>query len=255
MIVVENLSFAYDKKEVLHNISFEAKGGELLCILGPNGVGKSTLFKCMLGLLPRYEGTITLDQTNIRDMKPSERAEHVAYIPQAANPAFAYSVIDMVMMGTSVRMSGFKSPGKKEKAIALEALDKMGIEDLASRDYTKLSGGEQQMVLIARALSQGAKTLIMDEPTSSLDYGNQMKVQNRLKELTSKGYTVIQSTHNPEQTYFFADRIVCLKDGSIYSQGNPQTVMTEKMIEDLYRIKVAMVSTDNDRVRFFELKE
>ena len=169
MMKVSGLCFSYGSKEVLHNISFEAVSGELLCVLGHNGAGKTTLFRCMLGLLKPENGSVSIDGADITAMKPAERARCIAYIPQAARPVFAYSVIDMVLMGMTPRLDrGHLNPGSEERKTAIRILDQMGIADLAERDYTKLSGGEQQLVLIARALAQGAETLIMDEPTSSL---------------------------------------------------------------------------------------
>lgn len=255
MIKVEHLSFSYGQHKVLKDISFNTNDGELLCILGCNGAGKSTLFKCILGILKKYEGTITLDGQDMAELKPKEKARLVAYIPQATNPAFAYSVMDMVLMGTTANMGGLSNPGEKEREVALAALRRMGIEHLESRDYTRISGGEQQLTLIARAIAQGAKYLIMDEPTSSLDYGNQLRVQQQLKLLAREGYTIIESTHNPEQTYMFADRIICIKDGMIYSNGIPSEVMDEKMIKDLYGVEVNLLTTVDQRVRFFELCE
>ena len=170
-------------------------------------------------------------------------------------PAFAYNVIDMVLMGTTSLMNGVGSPGADEHRMATEALAKMGIEHLAGRDYTKISGGEQQMVLIARALAQGARILVMDEPTSSLDYGNQMRVQKQLRQLASEGYTIIQSSHNPEQTYVFADRIICIKDGVVHREGKPDEVMDEQLIRDMYNIDVEMIESEDHKVRFFELKD
>ena len=256
MIKVSGLSFSYGSKEVLHDISFEAVPGELLCVLGHNGAGKTTLFRCMLGLLKAGSGSVLIDGTDIESMKPAERARSVAYIPQAARPVFAYSVIDMVLMGMTPRLDkGRVNPGPEEKKTALSVLEQMGVTDLAERDYTKLSGGEQQLVLIARALAQGAKTLIMDEPTSSLDYGNQMKVQKRLSELASEGYTIVQSSHNPEQAYVFADRVVCIKDGEIFREGKPRDIMDEQLIKDLYSIDVEMISGGGDRARFFLIRE
>lgn len=255
MIKVEHLSFSYGQHKVLEDISFSTNDGELLCLLGCNGAGKSTLFKCILGILKKYEGTITLDGQDMAELKPREKARLVAYIPQATNPAFAYSVMDMVLMGTTANMSNLSNPGDKEREVAMVALKRMGIEHLAGRDYTRISGGEQQLVLIARAIAQGASYLIMDEPTSSLDYGNQLRVQQQLRLLAREGYTIIESTHNPEQTYMFADRIICIRDGRIYSNGRPSEVMDEKMIKDLYGVDVDMLTTRDHRVRFFELRD
>lgn len=255
MISVKDLSFSYDTHEVLNGISFDAQPGELLCILGQNGAGKSTLFKCMLGLLKGHSGSVVIDGKDISEMKPAEKASCVAYIPQAAHPAFSYSVLDMVLMGTNARLSGRISPGASEREIAMQALAKTGIEELADRNYSMISGGEQQLVIIARALAQGAQILIMDEPTSSLDYGNQMRVQKQLRQLVGEGYTIIQSSHNPEQAYTFSDRIICIKDGQVYKDGKPEDILDESLIRTLYGIEVEMMKSKDDRARFFALKQ
>lgn len=252
MMEVRDLRFSYGTNEVLRGISFDARHGELLCVLGHNGAGKTTLFRCMLGILQAQSGSVRIDGRDISLMKPAEKAGCVAYIPQAARPVFAYSVTDMVLMGMTAGLGkGRINPGDKELKKAYDVLGQMGIASLADRDYTKLSGGEQQLVLIARALAQGAGTLIMDEPTSSLDYGNQMRVQEQLRMLIADGYTVIQSSHNPEQAYMFADRIICIRDGSVYKEGRPAEILDEKLIKDLYDIDVKMISSDDDRARFF----
>lgn len=247
MISVRNLSFSYGSHRVLEDISFDASPGEMLCILGANGAGKSTLFKCILGLLKGYKGSVTVDGRPLEGMSAKEKALIIAYIPQATRPAFAYNVMDMVLMGTTARMQGMMSPGTDERALATEALRRVGIEHLAERDYTKISGGEQQLVLIARALAQGAKILIMDEPTSSLDYGNQVRTQQQLRGLVEEGYTIIQSTHNPEQTFSYADRVLCIKDGRVYAEGRPEDVMDEKLIKDIYGIDTKAIDVGNDR--------
>ncbi len=255
MISVKDLCFSYGSHEVLRNISFDAAPGEMLCILGRNGAGKSTLFKCMLGILKGYTGKVVIDGDDMSLLRPADKAKRVAYIPQATNPAFSYSVLDMVLMGTTSQIGGRMSPGRAEKEAAMQALAKIGISHLAGRGYSRLSGGEQQLVLIARALAQGAHVLIMDEPTSSLDYGNQMRVQKQLRQLISEGYTIIQSSHNPEQSYTFADRIICIRDGELYRQGRPQEILDEDLINKLYGIDVEMIRGHDDKARFFILKE
>ena len=166
---VEGLSFAYGAHEVLRDVTFSALDGQLLSVLGPNGVGKSTLFRCVLGLLEGYGGTISIDGTDTRPLSAREIAHRIAYIPQTHYPAFNYSVFDMVLMGTTHSMGAFAAPGAKQRRAAETALRRMEILHLAERSYMRLSGGEQQMVLIARALAQEAKILLMDEPTSALD--------------------------------------------------------------------------------------
>lgn len=255
MLEIRNLKFAYGDHKVLKDISFEAREGEMLCILGPNGAGKSTMFRCILGLLRGYEGEILIDGTEVSDLPARERASSMAYIPQTSKQAFSYTALDMVLMGASSALSAWRAPGARERKQALAALERLGILELAGRLYTNLSGGEQQLVLIARAIAQGAKTLIMDEPTSSLDYGNQMRVQQQLKSLADEGYLIVQSTHNPEQTYMFADRIIAIKDGTIISAGRPEDIMDEELVRELYGIEVSVVESVQGKARFFEIKE
>ena len=255
MLEIRNLKFAYGDYQVLKDISFEAREGEKLCILGPNGAGKSTMFRCILGLLRGYEGEILVDGSEVSDLPARERASRMAYIPQTSKQVFSYTALDMVLMGASSAQSAWRAPGARERKQALAALERLGILQLAGRLYTNLSGGEQQLVLIARAIAQGAKTLIMDEPTSSLDYGNQMRVEQQLKSLAEEGYLIVQSTHNPEQTYMFADRIIAIKDGKIISDGRPEDIMDEELIRELYGIDVSVVESVQGKARFFEMKE
>lgn len=255
MLEIRNLKFAYGDHKVLKDISFEAREGEMLCILGPNGAGKSTMFRCILGLLRGYEGEILIDGSEVSALPARERASRMAYIPQTSKQVFSYTALDMVLMGASSALSAWRAPGARERKKALAALERLGILELAGRLYTNLSGGEQQLVLIARAIAQGAKTLIMDEPTSSLDYGNQMRVQQQLKSLAEEGYLIVQSTHNPEQTYMFADRIIAIKDGTIISAGRPEKIMDKELIRQLYGIEVSVVESVQGKARFFEIKE
>ena len=164
---VQNLSFAYGEHRVLEDISFTLDRGEFLSVLGPNGVGKSTLFRCILGRLNGYGGTITCDGDDLRNMARREAARRMAYIPQIHTPTFSYTVLDTVLMGTARQLSAFAQPGKMQVEQAMAALERVGAGHLAQRDFNRLSGGEQQLVLLARALAQKAELLIMDEPTSA----------------------------------------------------------------------------------------
>lgn len=248
-IQIEHLSFHYGEREVLTDVSFTAREGELVSVLGPNGVGKSTLFRCMLGLLKPSAGTVKVQGQDISGMNLRELAQTIAYIPQAHHPAFGYTVLDMVLMGTSAHVSAFAAPGAKQLAVAQEALERLGLSDFAGRDFLRLSGGERQLVLIARALAQQSRTLVMDEPTANLDFGNQMRVLGHIRALADAGYTVIQSTHHPEQAYRFSHRILAMQDGRVLADGTPQEVMTAPLMEALYGIEADVVSLAGDRVR------
>lgn len=246
---VRNVSFSYGEQRVLEDISFRAETGQLVSVLGPNGVGKSTLFRCMLGLLKTYTGSIAVDGKDTRGMGARELARHVAYVPQSHYPAFNYTVLDMVLMGTSSRTAPFSPPRGKEIRAAMEALERLGIDGFAHRDYTHISGGERQLVLIARALAQNARVLMMDEPTANLDYGNQMRVMEQVRKLAGEGYTILQSTHNPDQAYLFSHRILAIQDGRVAADGVPAQVVDAGLIQTLYGIDVSVESFCEDRFR------
>lgn len=248
-VEVKNLRFSYGEREVLHDVSFKVEAGEFLSILGPNGVGKSTLFRCVLGLLRDYTGSITVEGRDARSLSIRESAKLIAYIPQSSHPAFNYSVRDIVLMGTTSGLGTFSTPKKEDVRRVDEALERTGISELAERCFHRISGGERQLALIARALVQRAPVLMLDEPTASLDFGNQLLVLNCARELAHEGYTVIQTTHNPEQSYMFSDRILALRGGEVLTEGKPGDVLTPDMMQRLYGVEVEVSSLFDDRVR------
>lgn len=249
MVEVKNLSFSYGERPVLSDISFRAEEGDLLSVLGSNGVGKSTLFRCMLGLLPGYSGQVLIAGQDIENLSARKLARLAAYIPQTSSPAFNYSVEDIVLMGCSSELGVFSSPGRAELARVDWALEKIGIAGLKKRCFHHLSGGERQLVIIARALAQNARVLMLDEPTASLDFGNQMLILSQIKALAAEGYTVIQTTHNPEQSYMFSDRILAIKDGRVLAQGSPRQVISQETLSLLYGADIRLSSLFGDRVR------
>ena len=240
-IEVRNVSFSYGDRPVLNGVSFGASEGEMLCVLGPNGVGKSTLFNCILGILKPQGGEILLEGRHAQEFTVRELAKKIAFVPQSHAPTFNYSVFDMVLMGTTAHVGGMSSPGASEVKLAEDALERVGITHLKKRGYMQISGGERQLSLIARALAQQASLVIMDEPTANLDYGNQLRILIRVKELVkSEKLTVIQSTHNPDHVFLFADRVLALIDGQVAALGTPEEAVTEKLIEALYGVKVRL---------------
>ncbi len=251
MIEVRELSFAYSGRQVLRDVSFEANEREFISILGSNGVGKSTLFKCMLNLLKDYSGTVTVDGRDTRTMSVRELARHIAYIPQMSASSFNYSVEDIVLMGTTSALGLVRAPGREETRRAEEAMERMGILALRKRCFHHISGGEKQLAIIARALAQNAKYLLLDEPSSALDFGNQLLILRQAKALTKEGYCVIQSTHDPEKAYMFSDRIIAMKNGSVLTQGTSSQVLTAENVRALYGIEVDENRILGDRVRVF----
>ncbi|MBQ6431670.1 MAG: ABC transporter ATP-binding protein [Oscillospiraceae bacterium] len=240
-LAVENLSFSYGAAEVLHDISFFLEAGEFVSVLGPNGVGKSTLFRCILGSLPDYEGIITVDGRDVRALSRRERAKAVAYIPQIHRPTFGYSVLDTVLMGLSRQVRAFSQPKKEHIALAEDALRRVGAEHLKERDFSRLSGGEQQLVLIARAIAQQSHILVMDEPTSSLDYGNQFRILDLIRKLADEGYGVLLSTHDPQHALRYADTLLALHEGRIAAHGVPADLLDAALIRRLYGVEAELV--------------
>ena len=217
-VQADGLTFAYGAHEVLRGVTFAAEGGRLLSVLGPNGVGKSTLFGCLLGLLPGYGGRILFDGADARRMGPRQIARRAAYIPQTHYPAVNYAVFDMVLMGTTHTLGAFASPGAAQRAAAQAALERMGVAHLAGRSFARLSGGEQQLVLIARALAQRSPVLLMDEPTSALDPISTSKIEDLVMDI-KKEYTIVMVTHNMQQAVRVSDTTVFFLLGEIIESG------------------------------------
>jgi iron complex transport system ATP-binding protein len=245
-ISVNGISFAYGTHQVLKNIDFTLTPGHLTFLLGPNGSGKSTLFKCMLGHRRPQAGAVSLDGMPTTGMSPAELAHRIAYIPQISTPTFNYTVLQAVLMGRTAHMKLFSTPSAQDIRIAYEALERLGIRHLADKGSNQISGGEQQLVLIARALAQQAQVIIMDEPTSSLDYGNQLMVLSQMKSLCQDGKLVFLSSHNPQHAMAYGDDVLVLYRGKVWRHGTPQEVITREMIHQVYHVDVAILQYTDD---------
>lgn len=243
---VKDLSFSYGDNKVLNNVSFSSSGGEAIAVLGPNGVGKSTFFKCILGFLPIRKGKIEIEGKDVSIMKGKELSKYIAYIPQSSNPVFNHTVLDSVAMGMNNQIGLFSAPGEKEREKAAAALDRLGILKLKDRGCLNISGGERQLMLIARAMVQDARIIVMDEPTSSLDYGNSYRVMETIMSLSKDGYTILFSTHDPDAAMRYSDRVIAFYKGEIIRDGKPSTVLNTDVLSTLYSINVAI---RNVRVR------
>ena len=222
-IDVERLSFSYGAHPVLRDVSFRAEPGQLVAVLGPNGAGKSTLFRCILGFLSHYQGSISLCGRDVRHLPRRELARLAAYIPQSSQPLFDYTVRDTVLMGASGGLEPLRQPGRQQLETAQRMMELVGIAPLADRGIRRISGGERQLTLIARALAQQARILLMDEPAANLDYGNQFRLLQQVHRLTEQGYTVLLSTHDPEHALRFATHVLALHGGTVAACG-PLTV-------------------------------
>ena len=246
-IEISNLGFSYGKREILHDVSISIPDATLVNVLGPNGVGKSTLFRCILCLNSDFTGTILVNGKNVKDLSVRERSREISYIPQSHAPVYDYEVLDVVLMSTGTDLGMLRSPGPRHKRKAYEALERIGIAHLAKRTYTQISGGEQ--VLVARALAQDAKTIIMDEPTSALDYGNTVRVLSCVRQLAKEGLSIVQSTHQPDQAFLYSDKTIVLHQGRVHAFGDPKDVITNELVSTIYGVNVEVNSLYGDKVR------
>jgi iron complex transport system ATP-binding protein len=241
---IEDLSCGYGSREVLREVHFELAAGETLCLLGPNGAGKTTLFKAMLGLLRPRGGRILYDDEDTALWSRKRFAKAIAYIPQDHAPAFPFTAFEVVLMGRTPHLGALSSIAGRDKDIARGVMADLNIDHLAERDYTHLSGGERQMVLVARALAQEPSFLAMDEPTASLDFGNQARVLGRIRALARDSLGVIMTTHDPNQAYLMGGKTACIaRDGS-FVIGPTQELLTPELLQSLYGVEVGFATVD-----------
>lgn len=243
MIAARGLAVGYGRRVVASGIDVTVGVGEVLCLLGPNGSGKTTLFKTLLGLIPPLAGEVLLDGAALAGLDRRAIARAIAYVPQAHAPVFAYSVLDLVLMGRSVHLGPFSSPGARDIDIAHAALESLGVAALADADATRISGGQLQLALIARALAQDARMIVMDEPTASLDFGNKLIVLDRIRQLAGRGFSIVLSTHEPEHAFDLADRVALIAAGALAAVGPPGTTLTGERLSGVYGVPLTIETT------------
>ncbi len=242
----EYLSFQYKKeKPLFHDLSFTLEKGEILAILGPNGAGKSTLLKCLLGFIKANEGTVSIDGIPADDMNRALFFQKIGYVPQARNNAFAYTVFETVLLGRSAYLGMFHQPTKKDEQYAFSALEKTGIVHLKDAITSQLSGGELQLVLIARALCSQPELLILDEPETGLDFKNQMKILALLQQFAKDGMTIIFNTHDPSHALQIAQNALFLLPDASHLYGQTKQIITETTLEKAYGLPVRIESYEN----------
>ena len=232
------LSCGYGDEPVVRDVSFSLEPREVLCVLGPNGVGKTTLFKTLLGFIPAKAGEVRVDGRPLGSMSRTEVARAVAYVPQSQTLPFSYSVEEFVLMGRAPRLRLLQQPGPDDRRVVREVMARMGIEHLAKKPCTGVSGGEMQLACVARALAQEPCYLVMDEPTASLDFGNQARVLALVGELAEAGIGVVMTTHDPAQAFSLRSQVVLLQSASRCLAGPVREVLTEEELSRTYGVEV-----------------
>lgn len=234
VLELREVSVGYGARRCLERVSLTLDEQEIVCLLGPNGCGKTTLLKAALGLLKPQSGTILLDGEPLSGWDRTALARRIAYVPQAHLVAFPFTVEHVVLMGRTMHLRWHASPGQKDRAIVSQALQRLGISHLRHRNYMQLSGGERQLAMIARALAQQAQVLVLDEPTSSLDFGNQLRVLSHIRQLRDAGFLILLTMHQPDQVLRVADRVVLLHQRRVLASGDVDTVMTASNLGRIY---------------------
>jgi iron complex transport system ATP-binding protein len=241
MLTVESLDFGFPGRTIGRGVSFTLEPGEVMCVLGPNGGGKTTLFRTLLGLLEPHAGSIHLESSSLKTLSRPEIARRVGYVPQGHAGYFAYTVREFVLMGRTAHLGVFSVPGKRDREVAERALESLGIQHLAGKPVTEISGGERQLALVARALAQEPKLLVLDEPTASLDFGNQVRVLQRIAALAGSGISILFSSHDPDHAFLCARRALLLAEGRVIEIGAPKAVIRPDTLERLYGVSVKVI--------------
>ncbi len=248
---VNKATFSYKKgSPVFRDISFTLKQGDIFCILGPNGAGKSTLLSCIGNLFDLEKGTIILDGKVISSMSRRDIAKRIGYIPQFHTPVFPYSIFDFVLMGRTPHIGAFSSPKERDIALTEKAIEAVGISRMSKKPYNEISGGERQLVMFAKVLAQEPDIILLDEPTSHLDFGNQFRILNLIESLAKSGFSVIMTSHFPDHAFLISTKVGVMKDQSFIDIGPANDVITEENMKQTYGIdvKVEFIEQANRKV-------
>jgi len=266
-IRVQGVNLLYEKILVLNDVNLNLKKGSVTTLVGPNGCGKTTLLKIINGLLKPDGGVVFIEGKDVSIINPKDLAKTIGYVSQIHTTSFPFSVLDIVLTGRMPYISTFSMPGEDDLEIAIQSLTKVGIGHLSHRPYTQISGGERQLAMIARALVQEPRFLILDEPTSYLDFKNQVVVLKMVTDLARKGdFTVVMTLHGPNHALIFSDEVVLMRKleaegegrglpgdeepskGNVVAFGIPAEVMTPMNIAEAYGIGVEIVEHNGRRI-------
>ena len=246
-LIARDVAVGYSADAPLQkHIDFTVESGQICCVLGPNGCGKTTLVRTLLGAQPLLEGSLTIDGSDITAWSAKRLSQSVAYIAQVHDRPFPYAVKDVVMMGRANRMGASGQPGAKDYNMVENAMEELVIRHLRDKPYVDISGGELQMVMFARALVQEPQMIVMDEPTAALDYGNAVKVIEKIRELADTGFAIIMITHNPDHAFMTGAKVALFKREKPMVFGDAAQVITRENIQDAYGINVKLVEFTHD---------
>lgn len=245
------LTIGYGRTPVGSDIDLALADSEVLALLGPNGCGKTTLFRTLMALQSALAGEVRVSGQLVAALSRRAIAQLIGYVPQNAVGYFPFTVLETVLMGRTAHTGIFSSPSRRDHAIARTHLERLGIADLAEQPFTRISGGQRQLTLIARALAQEAAILVMDEPTASLDFGNELRVLEQVRRLAADGHAIVLSTHNPDHADRYADRVAVMHGGGIVAQGRPEQILTGELLSRIYEVPIerAPVATDTPAKR------
>ncbi len=245
MLDAKDIRFSYRRgREVLKGVSLSVAPGDILCLLGSNGVGKTTLLRCLLGFARPSAGSVSVDGVDVAHLTARQRAHHMAYVPQHSSLAFPYTAREVVLMGRVSYLAGGAGHSARDREAADEAFERLRVTHLAGRRYQELSGGEKQMVLVTRALAQQAGVLVMDEPTANLDYRNQVRILAAIKQLSGEGLGILMTSHYPDHAFLACSKAALMSGGRIVSMGPPDEVVTSESLSALYDTPVRVGLTD-----------
>jgi iron complex transport system ATP-binding protein len=247
VLEARGLAFGFPGRTIGRDVSLALEAGEVMCVLGPNGGGKTTLFRTLLGLLDAHGGEVLLQGSSLKALSRGEVARLAGYVPQGHTAYFAYTLRQFVLMGRTARVGAFAVPSVQDHRIAEQAMASLGIATLAERPINEVSGGERQLALVARALAQEPRLLVMDEPTASLDFGNQVRVLERIHALAASGIAILFSSHDPDHAFLGAQRALLLGEGRVLHAGAPRDVVRAETLQQLYGVPVEVVAVAGGR--------
>jgi cobalamin transport system ATP-binding protein len=243
-IELRAVTFGYGREPTVSDLSFEVRGGEFLGIIGPNGSGKSTLLRLMSGVLRPWSGDVVVEGRALGSYRRRELSRFVAVVPQETKIDFPFSVMEVVLFGRTPHLGGFAFEGEADLAAARRAMDRTAIADLAHRPITELSGGERQRVILARALAQEPRHLLLDEPGAFLDIRHEVETYDLLRDLQRDGITIVTVLHDLNLAALYCDRLLLLSQGRIFRQGTPREVMTYGTLTEVYGTEVYVFLND-----------